>query len=86
MFCSPSGTSSGINGIIDGLGASGSYSDNVRLHCATIVSGHLANCQWTGSFSEEQGSKDFGGKFAVGVQCTGSFCDNLNYHVCNLVP
>jgi hypothetical protein len=86
MFCSPSGTSSGINGIIDGLGASGSNSDNVRLHCATIVSGHLANCQWSGSFSEEQGSKDFGGKFAVGVQCTGSFCDNLNYHVCNLVP
>ncbi|HLK90137.1 MAG TPA: hypothetical protein VKZ18_09590 [Polyangia bacterium] len=85
-FCSPDGTSNNINGIVDGIQATGSYADNISVHCAAITSGHLSNCQWTGWFSEEQGSKDFGGKFAVGAQCSGSYCDNMNYYVCNLGP
>jgi hypothetical protein len=85
-FCSPDGSGNNINAIADGIQASGSYADNISLHCAPITSGHLSNCQWSGWFSEEQGSKDFGGKFAVGAQCSGSYCDNMNYYVCTLGP
>ena len=49
----------------DGLQAAERNSDNLRIHCATITSGHLSNCQWSGWFSEEQGLKSFSGKFAV---------------------
>jgi hypothetical protein len=85
-FCSPDWSSNNIDGVIDGMQALGQDSDNLRVHCATLTSGHLSNCQWSGWFSEEQGLKSFSGKFAVGVQCSGDYCDNMNYYVCNLGP
>ena len=78
--------------IIDGIRATGSYSDNVAVHCAasTIPSWGM-NCAWSPWFSEEQG--DFGQSFdvspqsnawavAVGVRCSNSYCDNMSYYIC----
>jgi len=86
QFCSTDAFGLVLNGIVDGIRATGSYSDNVSLHCAAITSGHFGNCQWTGWMSEEQGHQSFNGKFAVGAQCSGSYCDNMKFYVCNLMP
>ena len=83
-YCSPDGTPVNINGIVEGIHASGKYSDNIWIHCAPILSGHLTNCTWSGWFSEEEGSESFGGRFAVGAQCQGSFCDWMRYYICDL--
>ena len=53
-YCSPDGSGSGIYGIIDGIRATGSYGDNVAIHCAPAVAGTFSNCQWTGWFSESR--------------------------------
>jgi len=60
--------------------------DRLQLHCSPITAGHLINCHFAGSFSEERGALNFGGAFAVGLQCTGAYCDNLNDFICNLGP
>ena len=48
------------------------------------VAGTFSNCQWTGWFSEEKGLKSFNGKFAIGASCSSSYCDSMNYYVCEL--
>lgn len=76
-----------INGVVTGLAASGKYSDNIELLCSPLSfsSGHgWSSCKWTGWFSEEAGYNYFpAGYYATGVQCSGSYCDNLRYYVCN---
>jgi hypothetical protein len=84
FFCENGGPGTGINGIVDGVKATGRYSDNISLHCSSLFSGHLTDCGWTGWVSEEQGTMDFSPKFAVGAQCSGSYCDNLRFFVCNV--
>jgi hypothetical protein len=75
-----------IDGVVDGIQATGSYADNVSLHCARLTSGQLTNCNWTAWFSEEQGLQNFNGKFVVGAVCSGAYCDNMSFLICNLVP
>ena len=62
------------NGIITGLGCSGSYGDNVQLRCTPFSSGGVrTGCSWTAAFSEEEGSQVFRSDHAyvaVGAQCS----------------
>jgi hypothetical protein len=73
-----------ISSVIDGIRATGSYADNVSVHCANLPSGHqLSACEWTPYFSEEAGTQVFpAGKVAAGIRCRGSYCDDLSYFVC----
>lgn len=72
----------GSNQIMTGISCSGSYCDNVSIECSTIPRTRY-NCRWVGPYSEEQGYRDFGGKYANGMFCSGSYCDNHYYYVCN---
>jgi hypothetical protein len=72
----------GSNQIMSGISCSGRYCDNVSIECSTI-NRTRHNCQWVGPYSEEQGYAYFGGKYANGMFCTGSNCDNHYYYVCN---
>lgn len=78
---------------ISGVSTSGRYSDNVSLECANAASVTWASCRWTtdlipwqngGWVSEENGGQLLfpGGYFGVGMQCTGSNCDNKRFYVC----
>jgi hypothetical protein len=72
----------GANEIMTGISCSGSNCDNVSIECSGIPNSR-SNCQWVGPFSEEQGFGYFGGKYASGMFCTGDYCDNHYYYVCN---
>ena len=83
VFCDSNG---GTNptGIMDGIRATGKYSDNLSIHCRE-VNVPPVSCSWTTWLSEENGGLlDFGaGKFAVGMRCSGAYCDNVSYRVCS---
>jgi hypothetical protein len=68
----------GAQQIMTGISCSGSDCDNVSIECTTIPRTR-SNCGWLGPFSEEQGFTTFGGKYANGMMCTGSNCDNHYY-------
>jgi hypothetical protein len=72
----------GAQQIMTGFSCAGSYCDNVSIECSEIARPRY-NCQWIGPYSEEQGFIDFGGKYANGMFCSGSNCDNHWYYVCN---
>jgi hypothetical protein len=87
-------------GVVDGIRATGSYSDNISIHCSPMTppsTGYSIACGWTPFFSEENGGQltfsspnpanpSFQGPyFAVGVRCSGQFCDNLSFYVCGNV-
>jgi len=80
----------GAGNIVDGIRATGSYADNVSIHCTSAnFPTQGTNCAWTPWFSEEQGQQNFKatlyGRFtavARGVKCSGSYCDNMSYFVC----
>ncbi len=81
-------------GLVGGIRCSGSYCDNISIECtqaAKWVNGvrypvNVTNCGWTGWYSEEQGSVDFGyNRYITGVACSGSYCDNKSFYVCSLV-
>jgi hypothetical protein len=74
---------------IDGIRASGSYSDNISIHCSPITFPPGFTCGFKAFFSEEQGSTswswdvlNYSPSFAVAVRCSGSYCDNLSFLVC----
>lgn len=95
QICQYFGAGHGWPGVVSGVRCSGRYCDNLSLECGEPVkfaaSGTLnvaaTNCGWTqNSYSEEQGSVDFGyNRYVVGVKCEGSYCDNLRFYVCSLV-
>jgi hypothetical protein len=66
--------------------ASGRYSDNIALECTKLANEAFfdnKSCFWTAPVSEEQGTLFFPiGYVAVGARCSGSYCDNLSWHVC----
>jgi len=75
--------------VIDGIAATGSYADNIAVRCRGAVLGPDVNCGWTPYFSEEQGIQTFRYNIwsyqtavAKGVRCSGSYCDNLSFYVC----
>jgi hypothetical protein len=76
-----------MNGIVTGLSASGSNSDNLQLHCAALQfdSGHsYKDCEWTGWSSEENGGYASipAGAYVTGIACSGYRCDNMAFHAC----
>jgi hypothetical protein len=85
VFCPP-------NSIVYGIRATGSFSDNVSIRCVPAdFPAQGVNCAWSPWFSEEQG--DFGQSWdvstqsyawavATGVRCSGSYCDNMSYFIC----
>jgi hypothetical protein len=76
--------------IIDGIAATGSFADNVAVRCRPAqIDLPNSNCGWTPYFSEEQGTQQFRYNswsyqpaVALGVRCSGSYCDNLSFYVC----
>jgi hypothetical protein len=76
--------------VIDGVKATGSYSDNVSIHCKPVsfpVQG--SNCGWSQWFSEEQGQLNFKlnvgsylGSVALRLRCSNSYCDNMSFYLC----
>jgi hypothetical protein len=72
----------GANEIMTGISCSGSNCDNVSIECSQIPLTRY-NCDWFGPLSEEQGYAEFGGKYASGMFCSGSRCDNHFYYICN---
>jgi hypothetical protein len=86
---------SNTGGIVQGIRCSGRYCDNISLECSVPVRwvngvrdpATMTNCSWSGWYSEEQGSKDFGSnRYITGVKCSGRYCDNKQYYVCSLAP
>jgi hypothetical protein len=84
----------GQPGLVNGIRCSGSSCDNISIECAqpkatvngAVVSVQSTSCSWTGWYSEEQGSVDFGwNRYITGVECQGAYCDNKRFLVCSLV-
>jgi len=77
---------------IDGIRATGSYADNVSIHCTgiTFPPAGTTNCAWTPWLSEENGGiQTFKANIfsafsavALAVKCRGSYCDDKAYWVC----
>lgn len=68
----------------------GRYCDEMSMQCERIDappfhSGDGYNCEWTRWFSEELagGFSWTAGKYARGMQCRGSYCDDVRFYVCN---
>jgi hypothetical protein len=86
----PGGVLCAQNYIVDGIRFTGSYSDNVSVHCvpATFPSQGV-NCTSSPWFSEEQPPQIFdvnfysyGGAVVTGVRCAGSYCDSMSFYLC----
>jgi hypothetical protein len=74
------------NGFITGLACNDSYCDNMSLECTIFrdFAPQGEDCLWSGRISEESGRVSFpGGYYAVGLSCSGSYCDNLNFYICS---
>lgn len=61
------------------------YCDDVRIFCAKVPNSVHSNCRWRDWQSDESGPKSFPeGSFMKGARCSGSFCDNMQFYVCDL--
>jgi len=74
---------------INGLSCSGRYCDNLFPHA--VRSPRIRNtgaCSWTPWISEEHPARGdcASGSFVAGMQCSGSYCDNLALQCCRLQP
>jgi hypothetical protein len=95
QICQYPSTIRGYAGLMSGIRCRGDNCDDISLECTwpvkfrgvVKITLNTTNCQWsTNSYSEEQGSVDFGdNRFIVGVECFGSHCDNKKFYVCSLV-
>lgn len=80
----------GLYAHVTGVACSGSKCDNIALQCARTMPWNAwppkspPKCQWTGWMSEEYGGTLWltGGKVR-GVQCSGGYCDNKRYLMCD---
>jgi hypothetical protein len=71
--------------VVDALQATGSYSDNVGLHCGHI--GRASSQQsWSDNFSEEGSAsrRCDTNQFLVGIACAGRYCDNVSIQCASL--
>ncbi len=70
----------------------GSYCDDVSLYCVEFPTARRLSCNRTAKVSEENGGRlpffqgDAGGqRFAAqSLTCTGSYCDNMQFDVCEI--
>lgn len=72
---------------ITGIDCHGSNCDDQSLQCTRMYDSSHKNCQWVGPFSEEL-PVNYGecpsGKYATGIYCTGSNCDNKYLRCCEM--
>jgi hypothetical protein len=76
--------------ILWGMDATGSYSDNIAITCKAMnFPTQGVSCKWSPWVSDEQGTLYFdpeparpGRGVAIGVSCSGSYCDNMQFLVC----
>jgi hypothetical protein len=83
------------NQFVAGLSCRGSYCDDVSLECVEVTNMRAVNCSSTTFVSEEQGTLQFGAGIidkagqqvaATGARCSGKYCDNMAFDVCEIVP
>jgi hypothetical protein len=76
---------------IDGVRASGDYSDNVSVHCVKVTPDPSpAGCRWggpywTGWVSDESNGMAYWGAYAQAVRCKDSFCDSMSFYAYRLI-
>lgn len=81
--------------LIAGLACNHSYCDNLSLLCVEVTNLRVINCSQTRSVSEEGGGRlsffaaiggDVAGQrvAARGVTCSGRYCDNKSFDVCEV--
>jgi len=79
----------GPNRFMVGVKCSGSYCDNMSITCANFAEttrGSDLDCYWSPWFSEEQQYQYLlPGYAAAGIQCDGSYCDNISIYACPVV-
>ncbi|MES2353427.1 MAG: hypothetical protein V4568_03315 [Pseudomonadota bacterium] len=81
------GVSCGDSGVMTGVRCHGDFCDDMELQCRPLMAGHLEDCHWTESVSDESRWNVFkAGKIANGARCDGSFCDTMSYFVCDAKP
>jgi hypothetical protein len=82
------------NYYIAGFACRGSYCDDVSLYCVEFPTARRVSCGLTARVSEENGGElsflsqgdKAGQKFAArSLTCTGSYCDNMQFDVCEIV-
>lgn len=78
-------------GLMDGIRASGRYSDNISIHCSPLIAPPNPPplyCGWTAYFSEEQpnGGVLWDEQKIIGLRCRGSYCDEMSLLVCSNNP
>jgi hypothetical protein len=81
------------NHFLAGLACRGRYCDNISLYCVEVANARTGACSRTGSVSEEGGGRlsflsmiDKAGQqvAATGVKCSGRYCDNKSFTVCEI--
>lgn len=78
------------NHLVAGLKCGGRYCDNVSLYCVRAPRMRIYNCRDTSFVSEEQGGTlwftegDDAPKFATSMRCSGDYCDNISFNVCEV--
>jgi hypothetical protein len=75
------------NSVAVGMRCSGRYCDNISLRCDP-VNRNLTGCRWSDWISEESGGSrrnwvSWPGRYLVGVQCRGSYCDDRRFLHCS---
>ena len=71
-------------GFVTGFDITGKYGDNIAIECSTLQDYGRKSCSWSAWHSEEQGYLYFPyGKYVAGFQCSGSYCDNKRFYICN---
>jgi hypothetical protein len=86
----PAGAGCPAGYTMNAITVTGSYSDNLRIGCIPMnFPPQGVNCKWMPFFSEEQGTQycdydslSYAHAVAVAVKCSGSYCDNLSFFVC----
>jgi hypothetical protein len=83
-------TDCGNDAVITGLACKGKYCDNVSVECSTLKNYRPSSrCGMVGPFSEEQRGISFissagRARYPRMLFCTGSYCDNKYFYVCEL--
>lgn len=81
------------NRYIAGLACNGKYCDNLSLFCVEVINYRSSHCFEMRTISEEGGGKlsffegvDTSGQYRVakGMRCSGKYCDNKKFTVCEV--
>lgn len=84
------------NHFIAGVACRGKYCDNISLNCVEVSNAGAFACRKSRSVSEENGELNFLAEIfadkagqmaaATGIRCSGRYCDNKTFDVCEVAP